>query len=255
MDDLERYGDYNEIDEPAGKRNPVLLFLKILVLVACFSVVGLLVFRVVLFSYYPSNMKSVYIDEELREAYRENGDLDIVTQDLRYAYDDPDNGNFFCDHLIVVKDIDRVQIILRFNVSALEAIEKKYGEGAADGDFSELLNFKLFRNNLKERANETVDETVSDTVGDYVFYNRDIVGEVLEVETDSFLMYRYYRIVFDSVDFDGADGNDIAQWLSLAVYVKDHENEAPYARVLIYENHEDYAKFEKVDIPKKELEK
>ena len=54
MEDIERYGDYNEVDEaPGGKGNIVFLIIKVLVAVATVAVIGVLGFRIYFFNYYP----------------------------------------------------------------------------------------------------------------------------------------------------------------------------------------------------------
>ncbi len=258
MDDMERYGDYNEVDEsPVKKKNPVLLFLKIMILSVCVLVVGVIAFRVILFNYYPSEFKKAYVDEALTDAYNQaDGKLDAVTQELRFGYDDPDAGNFFADHLIVIRDMNRVQITLRLNISTLDNIAKKYKVDKIEWS-DDLFSFKLFRNNVK--AEDGADNTVSDTQEtgkeSYTFYNRDIVGEVVAVEQDSFLMYRYFRIVIDDVDFNGINDDDIAEWLSLGIYVKGFGDGAPFSRMLIYENHADYSDFKEFKIDSGDLEK
>ena len=101
MDDLERYGDYNEIDEPPTK-NPVLTVIKFAALAIIVAVVGLLGFRIFLFNHRPDTMKSIYFTETLTEYYNStDGNIGALTQKLRSPYDDKDEGNFFCDNLIV----------------------------------------------------------------------------------------------------------------------------------------------------------
>ena len=53
MDDLERYGDYNETEDdiPKGK-SPVGTILKIFIAIVCIGVVGVLGLRVAIFNYY-----------------------------------------------------------------------------------------------------------------------------------------------------------------------------------------------------------
>ena len=62
MDDLERYGDYNEYeDDIPKKKGKVMLVLKILIAVVCVSVIGLFAFRMIMFNYYPDSMKNISI--------------------------------------------------------------------------------------------------------------------------------------------------------------------------------------------------
>ena len=64
MDDLERYGDYNEIDEPP-KKSGVLTVIKITAAVIIFSIIGLLAFRLFLFNHAPNEAKNLYFTENL----------------------------------------------------------------------------------------------------------------------------------------------------------------------------------------------
>ena len=70
MEDIERYGDYDELDdEPSGEKNRIASLLKGLIIAICFLVVGLMLFRVALFNYYPREIKEIYFDDELTELY------------------------------------------------------------------------------------------------------------------------------------------------------------------------------------------
>ena len=52
--DMERYGDYNEYEEDLPKsKNPVLLTIKFLIIAVCLAVIGVLVFRIAFFNFYP----------------------------------------------------------------------------------------------------------------------------------------------------------------------------------------------------------
>ena len=69
MEDFERYGDYDDIeDDYGGKKSPIVIILKILVAVVIISVVAILAFRLVLFNIYPDSMKNIYFNDKL-EAY------------------------------------------------------------------------------------------------------------------------------------------------------------------------------------------
>lgn len=255
MDDFERYGDYNEVDEsPVKKKSPILFMIKLTAIFITLFVVTIISLRVILFNYYPSDFKKIYVDDKLVDAFHKNGgELDAVKQILRFGYDDPDLGNFMSEEVILVRDIDRIQITIRLNVSSYELISEKYGISKDLLDSDDTFSFKLFRNNLK--SDTVTDPTVSDVNGEYTFYNEDVVGRVEKVETDSFLMYRYFRIIIDDVDLDGVGNDDIAQWLSLAIYVNGSESTEPYSRLLIYENNETYSTFEELEIKEGDLKR
>ena len=92
MEDFERYGDYNEIDEPPSKNkmNLILAISAILVIVLVAVVIGIRLFT---FNHYPKAMKNLYFNDALTEYYNANdGDIEVYTQDLRAPYDDEDDA-------------------------------------------------------------------------------------------------------------------------------------------------------------------
>lgn len=224
MDDLERYADYNdyEDDEPK-KKSPVGLILKILVAVVCLAVVFVLAFRIIIFNNYPDSMKKLYFDDALTSYYNEvGGDIGALTQNLRAEYDDPDEGNFFCDNLIVIPEINQIQVSVRYNTSLMQSIKEKYGV-ELDADAENLFDYKLSVIPLSKN-----DGTAIPT------------GTLSAVKTDKMLMYRYNKLVFNGVDLT-LDGEDEV-WIRLEITVKGIEMEKPYM-ILIYEDTAD-AKFE-----------
>ena len=217
MEDMERYSDYNEYeDDEPRKKSYVGLMLKILIAVVCISVAGLLAFRIIIFNNYPDSMKNIYFNDKLTAYYNEkNGDIGAKTQNLRAEYDDPDEGNFFCDNLIVIPDINQLQVSVRYNVSLMQSIKEQYGiELSADAE--NLFTFKLSVLPLSKDDGTAVS-----------------TGTLTVTETDKMMMYRYYKLVFDDVDFT-LEGED-EFWIRLEIYINGVEMEKPYM-VLIYED-------------------
>lgn len=240
MSDYERYGDYNNIDdeESAGQKtkNPVMLTLKIITAAICIGVVGLIAFRLILFSSYPASVKNVYFNDALTAYYEaEDGEISIKTQDLRASYDDEDLGNFFCDYLYVVEDIGQLQITVRYNTATVKRISEKLGV-SLDADDSEIFTYRLYASYGEGEGEQRVTGNLTSTV------------------FDSKVMYRYNKLVFDDVDFSTVDGLGNPYWIRLEIFVAGHdgENDVPYM-VAIYENNEDYSDFEEYKLSKKEL--
>lgn len=231
MEDIERYGDYNEVDEaPGGNKNPVATLLKVLVISLCALVVGVIMFRVILFNYYPNEMKRIYFNEELSEYYAlKGGDIGAVTQKLRAPYDDPDFASFMADNLIVIKGAGQLQISVRYNSSIFDTIEEKYGV-RLDKDADALFDFELERVPFDE--NESAYK----------------IGELDYSVKDSALMYTYYKLAFDGIDFYGEDTED---WIRLKITVKDIPDADPYY-ILVYENTEAYSTFSDYKLSAKE---
>ena len=190
----------------------------------------MILFRVILFNHYPKAMKNIYFNDDLKEYYSStDGDIDAITQTLRAPYDDPDFASFFADNLIVIKGAGQIQLSVRYNSSVFDTIEEKYGvrlDGNADG----LFSFEL------ERVPFDKDEQT---------YK---IGELDCAFTDKALMYTYYKLVFDGVDFPDSDTPD---WIRLKITVNGIENAEPYY-ILIYENTEEYSAFEEYTLTGKE---
>ncbi len=197
MEDIERYGDYDEIDEePGGSKNPVATILKVIILAVCCLVVGLILFRVILFNYYPSEMKNVYFDDKLTEYYNlQDGEIFAKTQTLRAPYDDPDFASFFADNLIVIEDVGQLQLSIRYNSSVFDTIEEKYGVRLDEGS-DNLFTFELERVPFDESGEV------------------EKIGTLSHSSSDSLLMYTYYKLVFSGVTFLDSETPD---WIRLKI--------------------------------------
>ena len=223
MEDIERYGDYNEVDEaPGGKKGPVMTILKILVAAVCIFVVGILAFRVILFNYYPKSVKEIYYGEDLT-AHRElvGDDFYAKTQVLRAPYDDPDIASFFCDNLIVIEAAGELQLSVRYNDSIFDTIKEKYPKSELDPEDENLFTFEL------ERVPMEKDE------------DPYVIGKLDHAHKEEALMYTYYKLVFDEIDETHfGEGS----WLRLKITLNGVEKAEPYY-VLVYENTEEYSAF------------
>ena len=231
MEDIERYGDYNEVDEaPGGNKNPVAFFLKALVIALCLLVVGVIAFRLALFNHYPGEIENIYFNDELTELYHaKNGSIGALTQSLRAPYDDPDFASFFADNLIIIKDAEQLQLSVRYNSSVFDTIEEKYGVRLDETSF-EHFSFSLERVPFNEG-----EEAQS-------------IGELVYSSTDSLLMYTYYKLVFDGVEYLG---EDVSDWIRLKITINDIPEAEPYY-ILVYENTEQYSAFGEYKLSGKE---
>ena len=147
MSDYERYGDYNEIDDDGARSGgKFMLVLKIITLVLCATVVGIIVFRLVSFNVYPSSVSRLYFNDTLTEHYLADPEgFEVMTQKIRYIYDDEDKGNFFCEHLYVLPDARQLQITVRYNKATVERIAAER-ELELDSKDSGLFKFRLVDN-------------------------------------------------------------------------------------------------------------
>ena len=244
MSDYERYGDYNETEEDIPKsKSPVLLILKIVTAVICVGVVGLIAFRMISFSSYPDSVKNVYFNDTLTEYYNENGgNITVMTQSLRAPYDDKDVGNFFCDYLYLIEEINQLQITLRYNKSTVERISEELGVSLDDMD-QDLFSFSLVA------CYGSMDDNASDTDENNLLLKKyDVKPERV---FDSTLMYRYHKLVFDGIEFNTDSPETPPYWIRLEVTLKDFDNGKVYM-IPIYENGETLNEFSEYKLSKKE---
>ncbi len=243
MDDMERYGDYNEIDEPPHGQSVAGKVIKIAIIILCILVVGFMGFRIVLFNYYPAEIKNVYFNDTLTDYYNANsGDIDAKTQEIRFPYDHAERGRFFSDFLIVIPEAGQLQVTLRYNKSLITDLEKEYGV-----DFDENEDIFTFVLSRDPRENPREDELEKDEVQDVVAEN---VGTLTVNKTASFALYNYHKLVFDDIDFGSATEPDV-EWLRVEVYVNGIELDEPIM-LLVYENNAAYSEFTDYTLSKKE---
>ena len=228
MEDFERYGDYNDLDDAPKSKNTVLIIIKVLITLVILFVVGILAFRIILFNYYPKNIKEIYFNDTLTEYYNStDGEIGALTQELRAPYDDAKLGNFMADNLIVIKGADQLQISIRCNRSVLKQIQTDYGVDVELGE--DAFSFELYRDPRVD--SEDGEELVPEKIGHLTY-----------CEYDSMSMYSYYKLVFDGVDFE--DGSDEAvEWIRVEITINGVEMEKPYM-IPIYENHSGYSKLD-----------
>ena len=215
MSDYELYGDYNEVDEPP-KKSGVGFAIKLTAIILCFAVVAFIAFRLFTFNYYPSSVTSLAYTDTLRDYYAAtDGEIGALTQSLRAPYDDESEGNFFCNNLIVIRGADQLQVCVRYNSSLPEKLGVSFNP--------EDIHFTLRKSGGDESATGaaagvTLDATLS------------------VCEWDEFMMYRYAKLVFDGVDFDGAE------WIRLDIEIDGVKRKTPFM-VCIYEDNAAFSKF------------
>lgn len=226
MDDFERYGDYNEIEEDNPPRKNILgIIFKIVAAVIIVAVIGVVGARLFTFNYYPDSMKRLYFDDKLTAYYlHTGGDIGAITQKMRAPYDDADLGNFFCDNLIVIPELGQLQVSVRYNESLATSFDENYGIKDFDIEDSSQFSFRLWRDGEGEAR----------------------IGELDASYWDSFMMYRYCKLVFNGVDFSKeAD----VKWIRLEILVDGIDE--PFM-VAIYENNDSYSAFTDYELSKGE---
>ncbi len=235
MDDMERYGDYNELDEvPGGKKSPVGTIIKILIILVCLSVVGVLAFRMIAFRNYPDGMDSLYFTDALTEYYNKTGgNISVKTQNIEAKYDDPDWSNFYADKLFIIEETDELQITVRFNKSAIPVIEEKLGLSGLDRANPNLLSFKL---------------AVYDDLTEGVKY---LDANLEYKKVDTYLMYTYYKLAFSGVEADTTEaGRNKPGWIRLDIFVDGQAQNEAFSSIYIYENNDRYNIFSDYELEK-----
>ena len=246
LSDYERYGEYNrgEDEEPEGPPphrffhllGKSLSILCIAIIVVVFAVIG---FRLIVAGYSPREMKQLtHTDALTAYAAALGGDPYVETQEIRVPFEseyleaesletthlaESQNGWFYADHLLLVRDAGALQCSLRMNSHAAEEIAAQYGVP----DFA--IAETAFRFTLIDNLGRTYRPSV--------------------VSTDSALWYRYYKLCFDGVDFEGVS------WMRLEIEVAGADMtvaEHPVLVICVYENHETYATFKEYSLSRKE---
>ncbi len=169
----------------------------------------LVLIRIAMNSYYPKDMKRLNFTDELAAYYQENTErFQAYTQKIRAPYDDPNEGNFFAKHVIVVPDGEHLQVSVRYNDSTLKELCAEYGDRILNQDGSLKLTYRLC---VSYGEKETVTYDMSDS----------FISERF--------MYHYTKVMFDGVPF--AD----AVWMRVDIYLIDGETERPLGSIPVYE--------------------
>lgn len=236
MEDMERYGDYNETEEEAvpHKKNILFVCVKWLLALVIALVVGLLGYRLFLFEHYPKDVKQFVLTESYLALVEAGRAPTVKTQQLRFPYDDNDLdtrnsndlGTFFANFLFICEDSGELQITLRINDAGYSDIAERYKVQSVD-TVARSLSFRLTDN-----------------------YGRTY-GDVSFLHTTEYAMYHYYKLCFSGIDFTApADGLGAPEWIRLEVlYVGEDK---PYSYMLIYENNEDFSDFRDYSVTGKE---
>lgn len=204
------------------------MFRRVLIigLALCLCLVfGAVLFRIHIADHYPDDTVRMVFTPTLTDYYRKNRDsFGAETQNIRFPYDSAEDGNFFADGLILVRDAGNLQVTVRYNESTLTKVADFYGLAkvptAKDG---------LFRYTLTASYNQT------ESGEDYRTYTASHLSE------DHAYMYRYGKLVFDGVDFSGA------VWMRIDIYYGNEEK--PFGHICVYESRADDGTGNIVDMP------
>ena len=224
--------DTNRREENEGMQRAGRIVKSALVLFM-FILAGLLFFRFWLNGFYPADMRRLIPTDTLLAAYSCGEGPDAKTQEIRVLYDDPNEGLFFAKHMVFVEDTGSLQVSVRYNKSTLEKLSERYGD-AFDPTAEDPFTYRLFA--ACPAGEDFITVNGEEIRGDY--YTLDASREA------SFAMYRYERLAFEGVRFDGVT------WIRLEIghAAKEYESD-----IVVYENHEEYSEFEPYKVKKSEF--
>ena len=217
---MEQYEHIDEIYNGEKKeRGPLGWIMWILLITAIAGICAMVLFRIFSQKYYPAEMKELAFNQTLSAHYAEkNGEIEVYTQKIRAPYDDPDEGNFFSSHLLLIPKAEQLQVTLRYNDGRFAALQEEYGETALPNDQAFIFRLQSSDGSTYELANQSRDEA---------------------------LMYTYLKLTFDGVKIPlpedctitvGENGREIGSlYMTVDVYLAGIEE--PIARLPVYETH------------------
>ena len=217
MADLERYSDYNNVDDEeegyGGKRrSPIGRIIKLFVCLFLFSICGLIVVRMILSGYYPKEMKRFYMTDALR-VYAETEEIDPEKDSIGVPYDDNKDASFVAANLWLEKDAGAMQLSVRMTSRTFEILAERIGATdpiVYNGESSSLFAFSLVDNYGNRYTPSYTDDT-------------------------SYLWYHATKLCFDGVDL--SDELDLA-WIRLDIYYigngEPADDAEPYASIPVY---------------------
>ncbi len=234
MEDYERYGDYNrDPDEPdeGPPPHPAAKFMaklvRILLIVAAFSICGVLLFRIFYAEYYPKSVKQLTYTDALTSYCQTNGIPPFQTQEIFVPYEDSTNGWFMADNLIFSEEAGVLQCTVRINKGSRDDIAAAFsleeftiGEGAfrfvLENNAAYELSYPDSGENKPDDARPTVPATY----------------EATAVEYTEKPLYYYIKLCFDGVTFQDVSWFRIKLYVNGAAYKADESN---LSAIVVYE--------------------
>ena len=71
-----------------------------------------------------------------------------------------------------------------------------------------------------------------------------VYSDLSYMGSDSLMMYRYKKLVFDGVELSDTGDGKYPEWIRLEIFINGQSQDKPFAMVPVYENNEVYNIFE-----------
>lgn len=153
----------------------------------------------------PDEFKNIYVDNSLIELYNsENGEEKFIYQNLtKYNTDDKTYGHFSTASVMIAPEADQIQVIIKYNVSSLEALKDIYDLSVSiDRNRTDTFEFSLVVKSALEPIVEDAEE--GQPIPDYNDESNYKLSRLYPSKTE-FLnagRYNYIRCVFTDIGFD-----------------------------------------------------
>lgn len=210
------------------------------------AMVLFLVWRIWFSTKIPENIKRLYINDSLSEAYE-------ASEGQLYGFDQPqeeftrgdDNyGYFSIEDYVIIPDAKQVQIIFRYNNSTVEELVNDFESVTEVPDRKQ----KLYQVSLVKTTDLTPED---DTDNDQPLNRRETRYMASETVTEYTLLYSFHRIVFEGVELEE---NDIALFADIHYVGEIDYEQDPYGSICLYDDqmHSREYEFDKSDLKRLE---
>ena len=200
------------------------------------ALVILLLFRIIDSNIDPKEMNTIIANDRLAAAYDEKGSaLDMFTQEHTiFTRGENNYGYFAVTQSLIIREIDQVQFVLRYNKSTLKLTKNDYqlseipSRDADVYDVTLTIMYDLTPENTEDNDGKTPEA---------VAYERFFASDMVSAKKT---LYNYRKFVFDDIKIDDTV---IAVYADF-YYVGDvNYDEKPYGSLLIYHNEEKEIKY------------
>ncbi len=208
------------------------------------AIVILLLWRIFDSNNDPEIMDTIIANELLADAYDEKGDdLDIFTQSQTvYTRGEENYGYFAITQSVIIRDIDQIQFVFRYNNSTLKHTKEDYlleSIPSRDEDVYDVTITVMY--DLTPENSEDNDGKTPEAVRYERFFSSDMISTKKT-------LYNYRKFVFDGIKIT----DDVIAVYADFYYIGDIDyDKKPYGTLLIYHNEEEAIEYK---LTKKDIE-